>query len=86
MGALAACSTYFASLHTAHPTTLPQVEWEEINAALGQALLLLDVMAMRLHFKLDHKLKPRGSLSKIEVDGREMPLYGPPGRGFGEQK
>eukprot|EP00045_Choanoeca_perplexa_P006119 m.51999 g.51999 ORF g.51999 m.51999 type:complete len:407 (+) comp13473_c0_seq1:114-1334(+) len=63
------------------------VGWEEINAGLGQALLLLDVMAMRLHFKLDHKLKPRGSLSKIEVNGRDEPLYGPPGsKMFGEQR
>eukprot|EP00730_Choanoeca_flexa_P013663 TRINITY_DN5567_c0_g1_i2.p1 TRINITY_DN5567_c0_g1~~TRINITY_DN5567_c0_g1_i2.p1 ORF type:complete len:419 (+),score=117.31 TRINITY_DN5567_c0_g1_i2:115-1371(+) len=64
------------------------VEWDEINAGLGQALLLLDVMATRLNFSYsDYKLRPRGSLSKIEVEGKDMPLYGPPtSRMFGDQK
>ncbi|KAJ2024911.1 autophagy protein [Coemansia sp. S85] len=43
------------------------VEWAEINAAWGQALLLLQTVARRLGYDfLDYKLIPMGSYSRIE--------------------
>ncbi|KAJ2640575.1 autophagy protein, partial [Coemansia sp. RSA 1694] len=43
------------------------VEWAEINAAWGQALLLLQTVARRLSYDfLDYKLIPMGSFSRIE--------------------
>ncbi|KAJ1568095.1 autophagy protein 6, partial [Nowakowskiella sp. JEL0078] len=47
------------------------VEWSEINAGLGQALLLLDTLANRLRFSFKtYRLHPLGSFSRIEkVDG-----------------
>ncbi|TMS38677.1 hypothetical protein L596_005348 [Steinernema carpocapsae] len=59
-----------------------QVEWHEINAALGQAALLLHVMNKRMSVKLeDYEIVPLGAHSCIryfERDGRveELPLYG----------
>ena len=42
------------------------VSWNEINAAMGQVVLLLATIVARLNIKLkEHKLKPMGSLSKI---------------------
>lgn len=42
------------------------VSWNEINAAIGQVVLLLATIVARLNIKLkDYKLKPMGSLSKI---------------------
>lgn len=44
-----------------------KVEWSEINAALGQALLLLATLVSRLGVKLpEYRLKPLGSMSRIE--------------------
>lgn len=44
-----------------------RVSWQEINAALGQLVLLLASICTRLQFKLDgYILKPMGSYSKIE--------------------
>ena len=43
------------------------VDWSEINAAWGQALLLLHTIAEKLDFKFQsYRLKPMGSTSKIE--------------------
>ncbi|KAJ2743065.1 autophagy protein [Coemansia sp. BCRC 34301] len=43
------------------------VEWAEINAAWGQALLLLQTVGRRLSYDfLDYKLIPMGSFSRIE--------------------
>lgn len=43
------------------------VEWSEINAAWGQAVLLLSVVAEKLNFKLQgYRLVPIGSTSKVE--------------------
>ncbi|KAJ2006073.1 autophagy protein [Coemansia thaxteri] len=43
------------------------VEWAEINAAWGQALLLLQTVARRLSYDfLDYKLIPMGSFSRVE--------------------
>lgn len=48
------------------------VEWAEINAAWGQALLLLVVVAERLDFSFkDYKLRPVGSTSIIEQSKEE---------------
>jgi len=64
-----------------------QVEWEEINAALGQAMLLLDVLAARTDFTFErYKLYPMGSVSSIEDTRRkaEHSMYGTKGL-FGER-
>jgi beclin 1 len=47
------------------------VDWSEINAALGQTLLLLYTVAKKLNFKFkSFKLVPNGSFSRIErIDG-----------------
>ncbi|KAJ3300076.1 Beclin-1 [Borealophlyctis nickersoniae] len=61
---------------------LPQqpVEWSEINAAMGQALLLLDTLANKLNFTFKtYRLVPMGSFSrieKIEGDKAVYELYG----------
>ena len=52
------------------------VEWGEINAALGQALLLLTTLAERLSFEFNgYRLRPLGSTSRIEKI--EWPQQGP---------
>lgn len=64
-----------------------QVEWEEINAGLGQAMLLLDVLAARTDFTFErYKLYPMGSVSSIEDTRRkaEHNMYGTKGL-FGER-
>ncbi|KAK0400106.1 hypothetical protein QR680_003361 [Steinernema hermaphroditum] len=70
-----------------------QVEWHEINAALGQAALLLHVMNKRMGVKLDgYEIVPLGAHSCIrhyERDGKveELPLYGTGGfKLFGQTK
>ncbi|KAI9141473.1 Atg6/Beclin [Paraphysoderma sedebokerense] len=47
------------------------VDWTEINAAWGQACLLLDTLAKKLNFAFKiYKLSPLGSFSRIEkIDG-----------------
>jgi beclin 1 len=53
------------------------VEWSEINAAAGQALFLLDVLAKKLNFIFKgYKLCPMGSFSKIEktTEGEKVTL------------
>ncbi len=43
------------------------VDWTEINAALGQAMLLLYTLAKRVNFKFSaYKLVPNGSFSRLE--------------------
>ncbi|KAI9478225.1 MAG: autophagy protein Apg6-domain-containing protein [Benjaminiella poitrasii] len=56
----------------AHP-----VEWNEINAAWGQTLLLLYTVANKLKFQFKtYRLVPMGSFSRIEkVDGDSMISY-----------
>lgn len=64
------------------------VEWVEINAALGQAVLLLTIIAERANFEfMRNKLIPRGSFSRVvNKDGREYSLFSDGGmfrrRGF----
>ena len=46
---------------------MAQVEWPEINAAWGQTLLLLSTVAEKIKFTFEgYRLKPMGSVSKIE--------------------
>ncbi|KAI8098620.1 autophagy protein Apg6-domain-containing protein [Halteromyces radiatus] len=53
------------------------VEWNEINAAWGQALLLLYTVANKLKFQFQsYRLVPMGSFSKVEkVDGDVVVAY-----------
>ncbi|KAJ2724025.1 autophagy protein [Coemansia sp. Benny D115] len=52
------------------------VEWAEINAAWGQALLLLQTAAGRLGYEfLGYRLIPMGSFSRIEVLGESPVSY-----------
>jgi len=55
-----------------------QVEWNEINAAWGQAVLLLHTMATKLEFTFQkYRLVPLGSHSKIERsdNGQSLELW-----------
>jgi hypothetical protein len=61
--------------------TLPQVrvEWAEINAAWGEAALLLDTMVRHeidFIFTTDKQLSPNGSFSQIVDGGKRLDLYG----------
>ncbi|AET41582.1 beclin 1 Ecym_8304 [Eremothecium cymbalariae DBVPG len=51
-----------------------RVPWQEVNAAMGQLILLLATIANKIHYELDnYKLKPLGSYSKVEhYDQREQ--------------
>ncbi|GMF47529.1 unnamed protein product [Phytophthora fragariaefolia] len=66
------------------------VEWVEINAALGQAVLLLATIADRANFEFSrNRLVPRGSFSRVvNMYGREYSLYSDGGmfrrRGFNQ--
>ena len=60
---------YFVTINALRLGRLPNrhVEWAEINAALGQAVLLLATVAERLGFEFKgYQLKPLGSASRIE--------------------
>lgn len=54
-----------------------QVEWNEINAAWGQTLLLLYTVASKLKFQFNmYRLVPMGSFSRVEkVDGDSVVSY-----------
>jgi beclin 1 len=66
------------------------VEWVEINAALGQAVLLLATIADRANFEFSrNRLVPRGSYSRVvNMYGKEYSLYSDGGmfrrRGFNQ--
>jgi beclin 1 len=46
------------------------VEWNEINAAWGQTLLLLYTIANKLKFQFqNYRLVPMGSFSRVEKVG-----------------
>jgi beclin len=54
------------------------VEWAEINAAWGHAVLLLDTLCRILGFTLpNHRLEPRGSYSRVHDSRGANDLYGP---------
>lgn len=54
-----------------------QVDWNEINAAWGQTLLLLYTVASKLKFQFKmYRLVPMGSFSRVEkVDGDSVVSY-----------
>ncbi|XP_065831269.1 beclin-1-like [Oscarella lobularis] len=62
------------------------VEWSEINAAWGQAILLLHALANQLSLRFErYKLIPFGNQSYIEVLGekkKDLPLFGTGGLKF----
>ncbi|EEY60515.1 beclin-1-like protein [Phytophthora infestans T30-4] len=66
------------------------VEWVEINAALGQVVLLLATIADRANFEFSrNRLVPRGSFSRVvNMYGKEYSLYSDGGmfrrRGFNQ--
>ncbi|RQM09452.1 hypothetical protein DD237_003552 [Peronospora effusa] len=66
------------------------VEWVEINAAMGQAVLLLATIADRAGFEFSrNRLVPRGSFSRVvNMYGKEYSLYSDGGmfrrRGFNQ--
>ncbi|KAL4103147.1 hypothetical protein PRIC1_006882 [Phytophthora ramorum] len=66
------------------------VEWVEINAALGQAVLLLATIADRANFEFSrNRLVPRGSFSRVvNMYGKEYSLFSDGGmfrrRGFNQ--
>jgi len=59
-------------------TSKIQVEWDEINAAWGQAVLLLHTMASSCEFEFSqNKLIPMGSYPKVSDGKNTYELYGP---------
>jgi beclin 1 len=71
---------HFGTINNFRLGRLPSVpvQWDEINAAWGQTVLLLHTMALRLGFKFDrYRLVPYGSQSKLERlddQSKELPL------------
>ncbi|KAL4916681.1 autophagy protein Apg6-domain-containing protein [Aspergillus aurantiobrunneus] len=60
---------YFGTINSLRLGRLasPSVEWPEINAAWGQAALLLATIAEKLNFQFQgYRLKPMGSMSRID--------------------
>lgn len=55
------------------------VEWQEINAAWGQAILLLDSLARSLKYTFPERLKlePRGSYSRVHDANNINEIFGP---------
>jgi len=59
------------------------VPWDEINAAWGQACLLLDALVKRCSAPVTrHRLMPRGSYSAIQTDGEVLELHSTGGGRF----
>ena len=57
-------------------STHEQVEWSEINAAWGQAALLLNVLERKLEFQCsEYKVVPCGSFSRVEKIDNEKTVY-----------
>lgn len=51
------------------------VPWEEINAALGQACLLLDTLVRKSGAPTQYRLLPRGNYSQIQKDDEILKLH-----------
>lgn len=79
---------HFATINGFRLGRLPKfpVDWNEINAAWGQCVLLLHCLAKKINFVfLRYKLVPYGNHSFIEAldnKSRELPLYGSGGFRF----
>jgi len=72
---------HFGTINTFRLGRLPSqpVDWNEINAAWGQATLLLYTLASKLKFEFSiYELKPMGSCSRVEKksDKSIFELYG----------
>ena len=71
----------FGTINGLRLGTLPacRVEWPEINAAWGEAVLLLQTMVrheVHFMFATDKQLLPNGSFSQIVDGGKRLDLYG----------
>lgn len=71
----------FGTINGLRLGTLPtcRVEWPEINAAWGEAVLLLQTMVRHevdFMFTTDKQLLPNGSFSQIVDGGKRLDLYG----------
>jgi beclin 1 len=70
----------FGTINDLRLGRLDNIEWQEINAGIGLAVLLLDSLAIKVGFVFKgYKLLPMGSVSKIEkIDGDRVSygLYG----------
>eukprot|EP00697_Spironema_sp_BW2_P012164 gnl/Spiro4/28273_TR13983_c0_g1_i1.p1 gnl/Spiro4/28273_TR13983_c0_g1~~gnl/Spiro4/28273_TR13983_c0_g1_i1.p1 ORF type:complete len:473 (+),score=136.51 gnl/Spiro4/28273_TR13983_c0_g1_i1:61-1419(+) len=69
------------TINSFHLGCLPSqpIKWDEINAALGQVCLCLDVLARRRNFSFQHhQLLPMGSTSRIckRANGKTYDLFG----------
>ncbi|EFJ46852.1 autophagy protein, partial [Volvox carteri f. nagariensis] len=53
------------------------VEWDEINAAWGQAVLLLHTMAQVMLMMIQHRLLPMGSHPRVADKRATYDLFGP---------
>lgn len=78
---------HFGTINNLRLGRLPAspVDWSEINAAWGQATLLLAALARKINLTFDkYVLVPYGNHSYIQVikDQRELPLYGAGGFKF----
>lgn len=65
------------------------VQWEEINAAWGQACLLLDALVKKCGVTTQYRLLPRGNYSAIQAGGDVLDLHsgdGGLGRFFSDRK
>ncbi len=58
-------------------TPLVNVEWDEINAAWGQAVLLLSTIAQVCKLSFTHRLMPMGSYPRIADKKSTYDLFGP---------
>jgi beclin 1 len=81
-------SGHFGTINGFRLGRLPGVpiEWNEINAAWGQAVLLLQSLSLKVNLRFErYRLVPFGNQSYIEVLGekkKELPLYGTGGLKF----
>ena len=81
-------SGYFGTINGFRLGRLPNdpVDWNEINAAWGQTVLLLHSLANKINLKFDrYRLVPYGNYSYIESlsdKTKELPLYGSGGIKF----
>lgn len=80
-------SGHFGTINNFRLGRLPNVpvEWNEINAAWGQTVLLLHSLANKMNLKFErYRLVPYGNHSYVKVlgDRKELPLYGSGGIKF----
>lgn len=79
---------HFVTINNFRLGRLPnaQVEWNEINAAWGQTVLLLHALAKKMNLKFtQYRLVPYGNHSYLESltdKSKELPLYGSGGFRF----